>query len=144
MFVLLLHEYVHLPYSFQSSFCNRVMISYLIHIRQQSMCSLLLYMEYVYSFLCVTFSLCDTFFCVCHPPCVAEHHVISQFRRNNSLMVFGLHEYRPIYRFEASAVKAMRPILTRESSFQLILFSLLHCDVDHGVEVDILEDESLE
>ena len=59
-------------------------------------------------------------------------------------MVFELHEYRPIYRFEASAVKAMRLILTREFSFQLILLSLLHCDVDHGVEVDILEDESLE
>ena len=40
---------------------------------------------------------------------------------NNSLMVFGLHEYLPIYRFEASAVKAMRPILTREFSVQLIL-----------------------
>ena len=38
----------------------------------------------------------------------------------------------------------MRLILTREFSFQLILLSLLHCDVDHGVEVDILEDESLE
>ena len=36
-------------------------------------------------------------------------------------MVFGLHEYRPMYRFEASALKAMRPILTREFSFQLIL-----------------------
>ena len=81
---------------------------------------------------------------------------------NNPLMVFGLHEYRPIYRFEASAVKAMRSILTREFSFQLIwgflytapfsilevyfpntLLSLLHCDVYYGVEVDILEDESL-
>ena len=79
-------------------------------------------------------------------------------------MVFGLHEYCPIYRFEASAVKGMRPILTREFSFQLILkilyrfllsqywkfshpntlLSLLHCDVYHGVEVDILEDEILE
>ena len=28
---------------------------------------------------------------------------------NDPLMVFGLHEYRPICRFEASAVKAMRP-----------------------------------
>ena len=62
----------------------------------------------------------------------------------NTLTVFGLHEYRPIYRFEASAVKATRLILTREFSFQLILLSLLQCDVDHGVEVDILEDESHE
>ena len=46
---------------------------------------------------------------------------------NNPLVVFGLHEYRPIYRFEASAVKAMRPILTRVFSFQLILgFCTLH------------------
>ena len=37
----------------------------------------------------------------------------------------------------------MRLILTREFSFQLNLLSLLHCDVDHGVEVDILEDESV-
>ena len=44
-------------------------------------------------------------------------------------MVFGLDEYRPIYRLEAFAVKAMRPILAREFSFQLILLSLLHCDV---------------
>ena len=62
----------------------------------------------------------------------------------NMLTVFGLHEYRPIYRFEASAVKATRLILTREFSFQLILLSLLHCDVNHAVEVDILEDESHE
>ena len=40
---------------------------------------------------------------------------------NSSLVVFELHEYRPNYRFEASAVKATRPILTREFSFQLIL-----------------------
>ena len=59
-------------------------------------------------------------------------------------MVFGLHRYRPLYRFEASAVKALRPILTREFSFQLILLSLLHCDIYHGVEVDILEAENLE
>ena len=85
--------------------------------------------------------------------------------RNSSFLVeksFGLHEYRPIYRFEAPAVKAMRPTLTREFSFQLIwgfctlpffilevshsnsLLSLLHCDVHHGVEVYILEDENLE
>ena len=38
---------------------------------------------------------------------------------NNPFMVFGLHEYRPIYRFEASAVKAMRPFLTREFSFPI-------------------------
>ena len=57
-------------------------------------------------------------------------------------MVFGFHEYRPIYRFEASAMKAMRLIFTRELSSQLILLSLPHCDVDHGVEVDILVDES--
>ena len=63
---------------------------------------------------------------------------------NNPLMVFGLREYCPIYRFKASAVKAMRLILTREFSFQFILLSLLHDDVDHGVEVGILEDESLE
>ena len=53
-------------------------------------------------------------------------------------MVFGSHEYRPIYRIEASAAKAMRPILTRELPSQLILgilytpntlLSLLHCDV---------------
>ena len=31
MFVFLLYECVHLPYSFQSSFCNRVMISCSIH-----------------------------------------------------------------------------------------------------------------
>ena len=59
-------------------------------------------------------------------------------------MVFGLHEYRPIYRLEASAEKAIRPILAREFSFQLILLSLLHCDVYHDLEVDILEDENLE
>ena len=59
-------------------------------------------------------------------------------------MVFGLHEYCPIYSFKASAVKAMRPILKREYSFQFFLLSLLHCDVDHGVELDILEDESFE
>ena len=41
---------------------------------------------------------------------------------NNPLMVFGLHECRPIYRLEASAVKAMRPILTREFTFSLILW----------------------
>ena len=43
-------------------------------------------------------------------------------------MVFGLHEYRTIFRLEASAVKAMRPILTREFSFQLtcgFLYTLL-------------------
>ena len=38
----------------------------------------------------------------------------------------------------------MRPILTREFSFQLCFLSLLHRDVDHGVETDILEDVSLE
>ena len=65
-------------------------------------------------------------------------------------MVFGLLEYRQIYRFEASPVKAMRPILTRilfpmlEVYRPNTLLSLLHCDVYHGVEVDILEDESLE
>ena len=62
----------------------------------------------------------------------------------NTLMVFGLHEYRPISRFEASAGEAMRLILTRGFSFQLILHSLLYCVVDHDVEVDILEDESFE
>ena len=59
-------------------------------------------------------------------------------------MFVGLHEYRAISRFEASVVKAMRLILTREFSFQLILLSFLHYDVDHDVEVGILEDESLE
>ena len=34
-------------------------------------------------------------------------------------MVFGLHEYHPIYTSEAFAVKAMRPILTREFPFQI-------------------------
>ena len=57
-------------------------------------------------------------------------------------MVFELHDYRQIYNFEASAVKAMRLILTREFSFQFILLSFLLFDVDHGVEVDVLEDES--
>ena len=57
----------------------------------------------------------------------------------NTLMVFGLHEYRPIYRFEASAVKAMRPILTR------ILFPINFALASSlCVEVGILEDESLE
>ena len=74
---------------------------------------------------------CKDFFVIRHSWC------------KNPLKVFGLHEYRPISRFEASAVKVMRPILTREFSFQLILLSLLHCDVDHGVKVGILEDESL-
>ena len=77
-------------------------------------------------------------------------------------MVFGLHENRPIYRCEASAVKAMRPSLSREFSFQLLLgfCTLLRsqywkCGIlifshffsfhfHHGVEVDILEDESLQ
>ena len=74
---------------------------------------------------------CKDFFVIRHSWC------------KNPLKVFGLHEYRPISRFEASAVKVMRPILTREFSFQFILLSLLHCDVDHGVKVGILEDESL-
>ena len=61
-------------------------------------------------------------------------------------MVFGLYEYLPIHRFEASAVKAMRPILTTcilsnfvhspvlntEVSHTQTLLSLLHCDVHHG------------
>ena len=77
-------------------------------------------------------------------------------------MVFGLHEYRPIYRFEASSVKPMRLILPREFSFQLLLgfCTLSHSQhwkynrpircsrfftvTYHGVEVDILKDESLE
>ena len=42
-------------------------------------------------------------------------------------MFVRLHEYRPIYRFEA-VVKTMELILTRECSFQLILLSLLHYD----------------
>ena len=42
-------------------------------------------------------------------------------------MVFGLHEYRPIYRFSASAVKVMRPILTRE--FFPINFGILYSPV---------------
>ena len=49
---------------------------------------------------------------------------------NDPLMVFGLREYCPIYRFNASAVRAMRLILTSELSCQLILLSLLHGDVD--------------
>ena len=44
----------------------------------------------------------------------------------NPPMVFGLHEYCPIYRLDASAVKAIRLILIHDFSFQLILFSLLH------------------
>ena len=47
--------------------------------------------------------------------CVIHHSWL------NTLMVFGSHEYRPIDRFEASAVKAMRLILTCEFFFQLIL-----------------------
>ena len=47
--------------------------------------------------------------------------VIHHFWWNNPFMVFGLHEYRPIYRFQTYAVEAMRPILTREFSFQLVL-----------------------
>ena len=41
---------------------------------------------------------------------------------NHPLMVFGLHEYRPIYRFEASAVEAVRPILCQNSykTFRII------------------------
>ena len=46
----------------------------------------------------------------------------------NTLMVYGLQEYRPIHRFETSAVKAMQPILTSEFSLQLILgFCTLPC-----------------
>ena len=113
---------------FQSSFGNRVMISCSIH-----------GIDELYS-------------------CKESLPYLS-FLVENPLMVF---EYRPIYGSEASAVKAMRPILTREFSFQLILgfctlpfsqyweynipntlLSLLHCDVYHGVEVGILEDENL-
>ena len=128
MFVFLLNDCEHLlsyfSFCYESSFCNRVMISCSIHGKDE-----------LYS--------CQGIFCVSRQPWW-----------NNPLMVFGLHEYRPIYRFEASAVKAMRPILTHESSFQLILgfctlhrsqhwkfnhpntlLSLLHCDVYYGVEV---------
>ena len=82
---------------------------------------------------------------------------------NDPLMVIGLHEYRPICRFEASAVKAMRPnphtwllcpvnfwiLYTLPFTILVVLcpntlLSLLRCDVYHGVEVDILEDERLE
>ena len=58
-------------------------------------------------------------------------------------MVFGLHEYRPSYKIEASAVKAMRPILTREFSFQYVALASSVCAY-HGVGADVLEHECLE
>ena len=73
----------------QSSFCNRVMISCSIH-----------GVDELYS---CNESLRNSSFLV---------------EYSSPLMFLGLHEYRPIYRFEASAVKATRPILTREFSFQ--------------------------
>ena len=52
--------------------------------------------------------------------------------RNNPLTVFGLRESRPIYRFEASAVKAMRPILTRELiSIEFWIFYTLPFTIQH-------------
>ena len=45
---------------------------------------------------------------------------------NHPLMVFGSHEYRPIYRIEASAAKAMRPILTRELLFPINSWDFVH------------------
>ena len=54
----------------QFSFCNGILISCLIHIRQQSMCTLFLHFECVCVLpICVTPSLCDTLFCVSHPLC---------------------------------------------------------------------------
>ena len=58
-------------------------------------------------------------------------------------MVFGLHAYRPIHRFEASAVKATRPIFRREFFFQYVALASSLC-VYHGVEADVLEDERFE
>ena len=58
-----------------------------------------------------------------------------------------------IYRFEAFAVKATRPIVgilytpsssILEEKYPNTLLSLIHCDVHHGVEADVLEDERFE
>ena len=56
-------------------------------------------------------------------------------------MVFGLHEYRPIYIFETSAIEAMRPILTRDFSFRFVALASSLC-AHHGVEVVALENEN--
>ena len=45
--------------------------------------------------------------------------IVRIFLRNSSFLVE--YAYRPMNRFEASAVKAMRPILTREFFFQFIV-----------------------
>ena len=72
------------PYNFQSSFCNRVMISCSIHIQQQSMCTLLLYIVCVLLFVCHFFFVWHILPCA-SPPFVERHHVIRQSRRNNYL-----------------------------------------------------------
>ena len=71
-------------------------------------------------FLCICNYFCFAGIVVektCTPPIVEEMFVFLLYECV-PLLVFGLHEYRPIFRLEAFAVKAMRPILTREFSFQ--------------------------
>ena len=68
----------------QFSFCNGFWISCLIHIRQQSMCTLFLHFECVYS-LSVSPLLCVTPSSVCVTSFVVKHHVIRQAQKNNCL-----------------------------------------------------------
>ena len=69
----------------QFSFCNGILISSLTHIRQQSMCTLLLFWEYVcFLFVCHFFFVWHTLPCV-SPPFMVKHQVIRQSRRNNYL-----------------------------------------------------------
>ena len=113
----------------QSSFCNRILISCLIHMRQQSVCRSLC----VSHLLCVTrFSVCDTFFCVCSHPFVVKHHVFHRSRRNNYLrwvssdrmnitqfFVCIFTDFKSC--FESSAVEALQSILTHEFFPNLLL-----------------------
>ena len=89
MILFLLYECVHLPYNFQSSFCNRVMISCSIHGTGELYCTL-------------ARNLCEI------------HHSLW-----NTLKVSGLHEHRPNYRFEASKVSLERRDETACACFHL-------------------------
>ena len=143
----------------QFSFCNGILISSLTHIRQQSMCTLLLFWEYVYSpFVCHFFFVWRILLCVSRP-CETSRN--SSFSKEwlSPLNVFGSH-------FESSAVEAMQSVLIHEFFINLLLNTgsmisspirmtppkNLHVKrvcvhpsswIHHAVESHVLEDESI-
>ena len=100
----------------QSSFCNGILISRLIHIRQQSMCTLFLHI------VCVPFFVWHSLLCLT-PLCGETSRNSSVSKEELSpLNVFGMHEYRLIlhlhfYRFPASSLYCLSWFLGRCSTF---------------------------